>query len=120
MAGHTPGPWRYEPNAKHYWDAPFIVWRPEGPGHGIVAHCSPYGTPATKEHYDETAANAPLISAAPDLLAACKAVCDAASEIILLSDKLTNAGAAQYGVASTLKKLVMDAIAKAEGREPSQ
>ena len=49
-----------------------------------------------------------------DLLAACEAVAYAASEIILLSDKSTNAGAAAAGAAVTLKNLVLAAIAKAK------
>ena len=59
--------------------------------------------------------NARLVAAAPDLLAACEAVADAASEIILLSDKSTNAGSAAAGAAITLKRLVLDAVARATG-----
>ncbi|HLF96972.1 MAG TPA: hypothetical protein VI457_07495 [Methylococcaceae bacterium] len=64
---------------------------------------------------EDAEANARLIAAAPDLLAACEAVANAASEIILLSDKSTNAGAAAFGAAHTLKKIVLPAIARAKG-----
>jgi hypothetical protein len=69
---HTPGPWRVSGNEKevyakhpHGFVCPFVV-----------SDCSgreQFGPLAT-EHFPETAkANARLIAAAPDLLAACKA-----------------------------------------------
>jgi len=62
-----------------------------------------------------------LRDAAPDLLAACQAVADAASKIILLADRTTyrttNAGSATAGAAITLKELVLPAIAKATGKQ---
>ncbi len=77
LAQHTPGPWQqfkdggtienvgssgrsltYGPA---YSDC---VWGPLGPGHGLIADCSPSGQSPTVE----TLANARLIAAAPDML----------------------------------------------------
>ena len=62
---HTPGPWESRPD-----DYPELV---RAPGGGTVAHC---GAEHDVYHGHEPAtaiANARLIAAAPDLLAACKA-----------------------------------------------
>jgi hypothetical protein len=78
---HTPFPWarhddggmlpgvyvkrggfRYGPEAADW------IWGPKGPGYGVVADCSPHG-PAT----EESIANARLISALPELIAALEA-----------------------------------------------
>lgn len=73
---HTPGPWQRfddggEINDQHVYGPEYadVVWGPDGPGHGVIADCSPHGQCAT----EETIANARLIAAAPDLLVACKA-----------------------------------------------
>jgi hypothetical protein len=78
---HTPFPWtrhddggtlpgvyvkrggfRYGPQASDW------IWGPRGPGYGVVADCSPHA-PATQE----TVANAGIIAAVPDLIAALEA-----------------------------------------------
>ena len=80
-AQHTPFPWtrhddggtlpgvyvkrggfRYGPEASDW------IWGPRGPGYGVVADCSPHG-PAT----EETVANARIIAAVPDMIAALEA-----------------------------------------------
>ena len=68
---HTPGPWqRFDDGGKindqHTYGPEYAdcVWGPDGPGHGVIADCSPYGQRAT----EKTIANARLIAAAPKLL----------------------------------------------------
>jgi hypothetical protein len=80
-APHTPFPWtrhddggtlpgvyvkrggfRYGPQASDW------IWGPKGPGYGVVADCSPHA-PAT----EESVANAKIIVAVPDLIAALEA-----------------------------------------------
>ena len=76
---HTPGPWSQfddggalavNEGAQHTYGHSYAdcVWGPLGPGHGLIADCSPHGQAPTAE----TIANAKLIAAAPDLLAALK------------------------------------------------
>jgi len=61
---HTPGPWAYTPGIlKHYVDSP------DGDVHIGLQEMHPIDG-----HDVPSAANARLISAAPELLAACKAV----------------------------------------------
>ena len=85
QATHTPGPW-YPSRCTHSWD---IASESDG---ATVAHA-------------EDDANARLIAAGPDLLAACKAC---------YSALLNETG---VGVCSHEKKAAALAIAKAEGRE---
>lgn len=74
MTKHTVGPWQRFDNGgdlgssgasygPHYADC---VWGPGGPGHGLIADCSPNGQPPTPE----TIANAKLVAAAPLMLEA--------------------------------------------------
>jgi hypothetical protein len=71
-AQHTPGLWQRFDNGgvsgNHEYGPAFAdcVWGPRGPGHGLIADCSPNGQQATPE----TIANARLIAAAPELLEA--------------------------------------------------
>lgn len=76
---HTPGPWKHVPRED---DEGFMSF--DGPnGETIVGGCgcccSPFGNSADSGHTyyrptEEDRANARLIAAAPDLLAACEAV----------------------------------------------
>jgi len=92
---HTPGPWKFD--GSHVTDRTNTVISIEGIAqpHGVTADDDPAW------------ANARLIAAAPDLLAACHKICKAIA----------------FGVESTLAKELCDgydavraAIAKAEGR----
>lgn len=70
MSGHTPGPWNWEHNSASGEDHACIEIRGESKEYGEVAYLQSYKT----HDYDnrkETIANACLITAAPDLLAAC-------------------------------------------------
>lgn len=75
---HTPGPWIYEPESQDYRNAPYMVWTSKGPGYGTIAETNPTGLLPTSP--DEQAANARLIAAAPDLLAACQEALTAIDE----------------------------------------
>jgi len=88
MATHTPGPWRYEASTKtirsqpaNYWLASMNSWD------GAVDHD----------------ANARIIAAAPDLMAACRAVLD---EFPAFDSKRIE----------SVKNICRAAITKAEGR----
>mgnify|MGYP001559818486 CR=1 FL=1 len=106
---HTPGPWMFDGDSPA--NQGFDIAMPDG---GTLATAY-YDIDRDAYSVQQAEGNARLIAAAPDLLAACKVVAAAASKILLLSEKYTNAGSAAYGVACTLKRLVLDAIKKAEG-----
>jgi hypothetical protein len=119
-AGHTPGPWsRYDDGGRtasgvcygpSYADC---VWGPGGPGHGLVADCSPNALPPDAR----TIANARLVAAAPDLLEASRLALNA---LVIASRQLTEdhkmvlkgQGWAAQDIAS-----LRAAIAKATGEE---
>ena len=78
---HTPFPWtRHDDGGtlpgvyvkrggfRYGREASDWIWGPKGPGYGVVADCSPHD-PAT----EETIANARVIAAVPDLIAALEA-----------------------------------------------
>lgn len=73
MAEHTPGPWRFDGGecvvAGEGWDSPIVA--------DLAPH-NAYGEalPAVTDDDDTLAANGRLIAAAPELLAACRAVLD--------------------------------------------
>lgn len=80
-APHTPFPWtRHDDGGtlpgvyvkrggfRYGTEASDWIWGPKGPGYGVVADCSPHG-PAT----EETIANARIIAAIPDMIAALEA-----------------------------------------------
>lgn len=76
---HTPGPWQQFDdggaiNERHTYGPEYAdcAWGPDGPGHSLIADCSPHGQRAT----EETIANARLIAAAPELLDALEAAAD--------------------------------------------
>ncbi len=61
---HTPGPWKYCPDARGYGKrAQRIIWGAKGPGYGAIAEVSYFPS-------EEIEANARLIAAAPEMLAA--------------------------------------------------
>jgi hypothetical protein len=64
MAEHMPGPWSVNSDPRYCNGEPCAVWGPKGPGHGVVCNMPGY-------NFETNAANAHLIAAAPDLLAAC-------------------------------------------------
>ena len=71
MTEHTPGPWIHIPN-ENFRPGAVLIWTSKGPGHGAICELS------GPNHYAETMAqheaNAALIAAAPDLLAAAEGV----------------------------------------------
>ncbi len=68
MAQHTPGPWQQHDDVYPYGPSfAATVWGPKGPGFGLVADCRQSNGRAAD------LANARLIAAAPDMLAALKA-----------------------------------------------
>ena len=98
---HTPGPWHYaEPNKSHQRP---MVWR-DSDGY-LIADCSG----ATVVGYDEAKANARLIAAAPDLLAACRALCAAYDNGEAIGGEMA------WEQVDDSWALAKDAIAKAEG-----
>ncbi len=63
----TPGPWMVNTHPGYESGKPGIIWGSEGPGHGSICDM----TPEFPREFNS--ANANLIAAAPDLLAACEA-----------------------------------------------
>ena len=71
MSDYTPGPWVHIPNEK-FRPGAVLVWTAKGPGHGAICELSgPNGYTETMARHE---ANARLIAAAPDLLAAAEGV----------------------------------------------
>ena len=63
---HTPGPWSANSDPVYDYGEPRYIWGPKGPGYGIVCELP------MNAHVAVNAADAHLIAAAPDLLAACE------------------------------------------------
>ena len=105
---HTPGPWRIDPS----WD---ILGNTKD-GNGMVCQITVDAVPR-----DEAAANAHLIAAAPDLLAALKAllqIIEDAREDDDFDANTCNAGGIIFGdIASGAIEASRAAIAKAEGKK---
>ena len=87
----------YHPNSEYYALAPYMVWTEQGPGFGVEAHTSPFGTPHGEER-TRCAANAKLFAAA-DLLVetvqkvvAAKTSADMDEAILLSKEALREAG----------------------------
>ena len=104
MAGHTPGPWRYEED--DYGHVITMGSRLGDPSHWAVQHeieyqhgLDPSYEPDTYA-FAEAEANARLIVAAPDLLAAAKVA-------------VKKCGGADYEAG---REALLAAIAKAEGK----
>ena len=72
MSAHTPGPWFHSNTSM--WGC--VTTKPDGHGHVVAEVDSPHTGKGRLDHNrtEETKANARLIAAAPDLLAALKAV----------------------------------------------
>ena len=66
----TPGEWSVNDDPKHCGGKPTIVWGPQGPGYGAVAYTFSPGLMLPTAQEEEVTANAYLIAAAKDLLAA--------------------------------------------------
>jgi hypothetical protein len=90
MSTHTPGPWEVEGDDESLWVTPLDRSTP------VICDMV--------EREGETEANAHLIAAAPDLLAACKA--------FIAADPAEGYSGAEYSAL----KLMHAAIAKAEGK----
>lgn len=101
---HTPGPWK---QGKDWQDieAHDPLDSPRPWGIATVADSCGYGNGSS-----ESQANARLIAAAPDLLAACKGMAEEAANILANDDPSSDKGQASQAL--------LDAIAKAE-KEPS-
>lgn len=113
---HTPGPWSVRPLKHDDWGMvrgadsyPVALCATQGRGIDEFRAATKYGTPEYDEGPPEVAANAQLIAAAPELLAACRKAkrymdslnarrffgeCD--GESILLSD--------DYGLTAAINK----------------
>lgn len=64
MSKHTPGPWIHGNKNEMYLDGNRLIWSSKGEGYGTIAEASSY--------FPNSMDNARLISAAPDLLDACR------------------------------------------------
>lgn len=110
MSKHTPGPWTYQP-ARNYEG--FSI-APRGTLPTLAAVQMPHGNPRliniTAFNFPgETEANARLIAAAPDLLAACKRA------FALIDDEENNKQIVQMSGSFGLWGALLAAIEKAEG-----
>ncbi len=101
MIEHTPGPWEKYPSAPGHKE---LVLSRAGNG-CLVASCDPGCTP-------DAAANAKLIAAAPDLLAACKVARGVCDESMGDTDLLHTEDDSPAACAC---RMLSAAIAKAEG-----
>ena len=110
MMEHTPGPWRIEERHGHSSDG-LPRWVITADSVDRLAICSRRGV-----HSDEEAeANARLIRAAPELLAACVALIDAAGKSMdIVTHDDDGHPLSAIGLA---RKQARAAIAKAEGRD---
>lgn len=114
MTEHTPGPWVHIPN-ENFRSGAVLIWTSKGPGHGAICELS------GPNHYAETMAqheaNAALIAAAPDLLAAAEGAYNAIREYDFLYHKadgdVTEQRQAVFAVAANLEA----AIKKAKGQQ---
>ena len=113
MAGHTPGPWaveQYDANWKLAHGARYVCIFGQA---AEIARCGFNGCASVGAGLAVATANARLIAAAPDLLAACEAAKDA---LRALADKAGdvaewNRGGYAYEAAKRLR----GAVAKAKG-----
>ena len=96
---HTPGPW----SSGESRDGRIRIW-PEGSAY-VLAECPPRCEMVEQGGLTEDRANAALMAAAPDLLAACKSAMRAMNDNLQPGPMDDDAKAALYA-----------AIAKAEGR----
>jgi hypothetical protein len=111
MAQHTPGPWRVFTTP----DNSKVIGIGERTGDGI-ADC---GFGVWRGGSEEARANAQLMAAAPDMLAALKGVQPNAEEAIADASADLQEGSDNAGLRWIIARwqAVLDAIAKAEGRQ---
>lgn len=104
MSAHTPGPWALVPRSECYGrqPEPGVEWVVSDGRLGWVC----VGPGWDDEYRDESYANARLIAAAPELLAACV---DALALLRTVPDEFAMPDHPVFGA-------LRDAIAKAEGR----
>ena len=99
---HTPGPWRVsKPGDLESKDKGWCVW---GGGRMMLSFHGPQVPREQKE------ADAHLVAAAPDLLAAC------VSALSLIAPRVDDSDAMGWGVAT--EEMLREAIAKAKGATP--
>ena len=120
MADHTPGPWYVEIDEhrapSHWYAAAIHVGSPFDASHRTVARVSQAEPSWDEAVQAQVEANARLIAAAPDLLAACLAYQDwtDASEIAAISNTMENLDA-ESQASERFENLREAAIAKARG-----
>ena len=103
MSKHTPGPWEYLTETTYAGDYPYSVGHKVKIGNEILTiSCHGYGA---DKFFEEAAANARLIAAAPELLEACK-------DALAFVEELDRRGIAQEWSGEGALKA---AIEKAEG-----
>lgn len=104
MVKHTPGPWNVmEPAANEDGIAVVGGGQPLSSEEGMVAWCQRYMH--TDGHDTENMANARLIAAAPELLEACKVGIESIDPVTENAE---------------VRKILRDAINRAEGQEPPE
>lgn len=103
-AKHTPGPW-FVPTPSQDAFGDYVIQSGSNGGYGVIATTNPKGI----EHPE---ANARLIAAAPDLLAACKAAYE-----VIHQDALTDPAdkSPEYNPMIKLAAQLRNAITQAEG-----
>ena len=123
MSKHTPGPWYVEEHERQRWNSPTtptrgVVTQAEHHGSWTVYLIGEVSYPTTAQGSVgalERLANARLIAAAPDLLAACREVAEALPE--LAADADPRSWYEVRKIQTALSTLLSAAIAKAEGRQ---
>lgn len=106
---HTPGPWTARLNSWVRWE---ILY-----GGGQLAVIAKPDDPASPPPVSETEANARLIAAAPDLLAALKAACGYFRNVLIDLDTGTPKATTRQTVDGGLK-MIEAALAKARAHSP--
>lgn len=110
MSKHTPGPWTADVESG---TGDYVVWGPGPPG-SKTAFVANIGTsPGEPIAFDVAKANARLIAAAPEMLAALKELREVIHHDCGLSEREH-----LYGHLFPASLRANDAIARAEGREP--
>jgi hypothetical protein len=100
---HTPGPWRFNENPTH---ADLTIWGSEG-----TAVVTDLGDRLTT--YKQNCANARLIAAAPELLAALKSIESELSD--LLFQRTLDSTLPEFYAVRDARNAARQAIAKAKG-----
>lgn len=108
---HTPGPWRLDIAARSAGFA-VVASRPKASG-GTNRVCSTIPANRTPDAFEEAKANARLIAAAPEMLAALK---DAIGALEFCRDYHSDLGNEDQDFAQGKLEAAITAIAKAEAR----